>query len=1169
MSGQSALKGFRTQTLYIIHRAISSPDRGYTFKPEGLEDLDIQDNSGTVIEVVQIKNLSSSLTFSDLGNHTKGKTSFFKRSELLARTESCPQLTVVSFGEIGPELSGHTSENTNRLESKLIQSGISKIEAQKISRHTTFQKVDEEAIKLGIKNLINAHEIAIDPEIAIDYLHAIVQYYSEIGKRFSKTDLLKLLDKVGTFVANRAFNLKHLHSTIRVFSDALDETIDIADLQEQYKEGAAARFEHILANLDIIRQVKIDEIHARFGKAKTVVIHGASGQGKTSLALRYIKQFNPWRTYKADISTSPSEAAEQIQALAVLVKPLEIPILVYMDVEPGNENWTKVLTDLNYLKNIRFLVTIRTEDWNRSSGAGVSFKSENIELVFDEHEAREFYELSEKHKIDALNINFEEAWEKFEEKGPLLEFNYLLRRGQSLRERLGQQIKRIAQVESSQEGLLDFLFVVCFADSNGCQLPTSKVRGHFIGSFYSKALALFNKEHLVNESADGTYISGLHPIRSGLIVEILLREYGRTAIEGFKEACKIIEEKDVFKFLTKSFLRFPTIYDSPQFLTSLPKFSSWTGHRNCLLALIWLGCYSFSRKYSQAFEEGYKRDPSLTFFMWHLDVTGMLAPTGHESVPAFQRAMDWFGEIVRKHGMNKQEYFIYARQWIIEAADSLTFPTHCSRFDLGHLGEMLYWIRFFGLPKDYTPSIDSILQASKEADLESIATILLGLNEINGYPADQLDEIRQVFTEKLQRERKIVFLEIENGTVIAHYLIDVLEREKEGKQESGYANSLSVEIVRLLRLGFSHLETFGAKAYGHGIAVKLIGYDDSVKSIPKKNLPLEFLPVINSISGNLALWQFRPDDWMSFAEIDLRRREDFLEKLLELQEDLHLYFKAKRTTVALQELVRRVGSKSYSIAENTNSFPKSIVDELGMISESTDSRFRVLSDNPFDKKEGESESRIAYHGFSKFQKVQSDYFRTVSNFLDQAPAAARLIATKNDTDAQQKAHIAKCNIQGAFLQCTAYQKEFAQLFGKYFDLGRLRQIESKEKKALLNLLTLWEAYCNPKRHADPKFVVDGERRLETHKKAFELHTTENLKKLSKKFDAKFGVHFRPECKCLLVTIDTSTPSRTFEYLFAAYEALRSEQLGPHPYELKTTMLNLNYQKHSSRTASYS
>lgn len=76
---QAAWKGFSSQTLYIASRLILDKNN-CEYYPEDVEDLVIRKN-GIVVEAVQVKNVSDSLTLSSLASTktSKGGDGFFNR----------------------------------------------------------------------------------------------------------------------------------------------------------------------------------------------------------------------------------------------------------------------------------------------------------------------------------------------------------------------------------------------------------------------------------------------------------------------------------------------------------------------------------------------------------------------------------------------------------------------------------------------------------------------------------------------------------------------------------------------------------------------------------------------------------------------------------------------------------------------------------------------------------------------------------------------------------------------------------------------------------------------------------------------------------------------------------------------------------------------------------
>lgn len=97
-----ALKGYRTQFLYSLYKILSEYNNGYIFQPEGkFEDLDILDANNSYIEIIQIKNKSNPLVYSDL---ISKKTSFFQRASNVLNHSPNVIVKLVSFNEISDEL---------------------------------------------------------------------------------------------------------------------------------------------------------------------------------------------------------------------------------------------------------------------------------------------------------------------------------------------------------------------------------------------------------------------------------------------------------------------------------------------------------------------------------------------------------------------------------------------------------------------------------------------------------------------------------------------------------------------------------------------------------------------------------------------------------------------------------------------------------------------------------------------------------------------------------------------------------------------------------------------------------------------------------------------------------------------------------------------------------
>ena len=95
----AALRGYRLQTLYILSRLMNAEGREHLFRPEGKEDLDIYTSDGQLLETVQVKAITDSLTLSDFS--PKEDSAFFKRSLSNLKANPDSTIRVVSFGPIG------------------------------------------------------------------------------------------------------------------------------------------------------------------------------------------------------------------------------------------------------------------------------------------------------------------------------------------------------------------------------------------------------------------------------------------------------------------------------------------------------------------------------------------------------------------------------------------------------------------------------------------------------------------------------------------------------------------------------------------------------------------------------------------------------------------------------------------------------------------------------------------------------------------------------------------------------------------------------------------------------------------------------------------------------------------------------------------------------------
>jgi len=287
IGAKAAWKGFSSQTTYIAHRLMNLGE-DYDFYPEKVEDLMIK-KGDSIIELVQIKNLSSDLALSSFS--PKDADSFFRRALKSRRENENIILKVISFGNIGQELQGLIKKNEAQIKSiksKLLGFDYSIDEIEWILSNLSIIQVDEENIKSDIfKKLEQRIETMAAPQIAFNTLICYVSDLSRYAKHTSKEKWDNRIDNfVKDIVSINGLCAQYGKTIIKLSDYKTQKTDD--DLNKEYRIGVNAHPQHIRNGLDIIRRDWVNKIQDYFKNNNIVVVKGVSGQGKSSLAYRYL-----------------------------------------------------------------------------------------------------------------------------------------------------------------------------------------------------------------------------------------------------------------------------------------------------------------------------------------------------------------------------------------------------------------------------------------------------------------------------------------------------------------------------------------------------------------------------------------------------------------------------------------------------------------------------------------------------------------------------------------------------------------------------------------------------------------------------------------------------------------------------------------------------------------
>jgi len=265
----------------------------------GIEDLAVFDDQGALREAIQIKGHAAPLTLSEL--ISKNGTGLLQRAVERARGHPECRIRLLSFGPFGQELqdawSGLPSAR-DRVALKLKGAGFGPPQVSLLFERMTLERVDEHGEQAKVEAFLAAAQaLAGQSSHAAAILCQWLYHAAEHRQRITQADLIDRLAQVGRYLHAREGYWRDWFSVIEPLDTDLDVESQQVRLNDQFQQGMSARFEHILAGCDIPRRRWLDRISAGFQMASVVIVHGASGQGKSALAYRWLQDETPdlWR----------------------------------------------------------------------------------------------------------------------------------------------------------------------------------------------------------------------------------------------------------------------------------------------------------------------------------------------------------------------------------------------------------------------------------------------------------------------------------------------------------------------------------------------------------------------------------------------------------------------------------------------------------------------------------------------------------------------------------------------------------------------------------------------------------------------------------------------------------------------------------------------------------
>lgn len=1161
-------RGYRRQALYCLYRLFDDGLSGnYIIQPEGIEDLAIWDSKEKkLIEVVQVKDYSDPLTASDFTPF------FYERIQQYCHVESPVKVTLASFGELGSELKKALADISKapKRTVKTIQGKdkrFSEKQAKDILTHLNYVQVDEAVLTNFVYAKLNGLVTSGQPQQAFENFMWWLFIASEKKLELTQQSVITKLNDLGRFLAQRNANAEEWYNSILPITLPNDFELS-ANLQDEFFQGGRVRFEHIVAGLDVRRSKLLEDINRAFTKNNLVVIHAASGQGKTTLAYRYLLEFgaNEFRfeILKPDDLT---HARRMATALAGHYEAASLPTLVYLDVRPGDTVWKEFVNQLSKVDGIRILITIREDDWFRSKVTPSDFVFADILLQFDASTAEPLFNtLLARYNISKY-LDFQDAWMQLGERKTLFEFIYLLTQEQSLAEKIQQQVAALqdevnAQTLAANE--LKLLRLVAVASAYETRLPVINLVKLCGIAEPTRTLQRFSNEFLLRTSSDGKFVEGFHAVRSELMCQQLLDETFYPWHEIAEQVLAIVEESDLEFFLLCAFSRhYPKSEHLVKALAQV-KPKNWETVRGISRALQWLGLKTYAQLNLDTLKMAHTIAGCGWWVLINFDVANAQGEKKLDLLTPFIDSMPNFAlaakaaTALKERQTDSSSIFKFFSDWLTRLKDLPSLPEQTQ--ELIALTEIIFWLGHLKIKNSNLVINEGLLNRALESlpiyefSKLAIATRLFDESLYMRW----YEKNENILKSHLQSQAGIFALTEDDGCLVANYIIELNEvpqklAAKDKDENSGILsvyNSLSVERSEIVAWAIPNYTKYGAAGHGHSTSLASMVYDPTSKRMPIENIMKPFLPEFNAWFRGLVEYEFRVDSWQRyFSQVDSLRART-INALEAVRERLDcIDFKSKSNSKVFLDDSSLWNSLR---GQTTDAFllPSSAVDEWGFIldtqqHESTGSSIQ-------------SKYSIAQR-FRKLEKHLNNYRQAVGDFVRAAEKALILMillpTAKNNNNVEelydlagkegiteQHRHLSVCNSIDAFIALKKLHQEENKLLSARS--AAQQELQDKELSNWLKFLNQWCRFAYPQQFPSETMQNKQKGLADSSLKQCLIPTRNRLKdnfKLLKKEGIKVQLHTDDvkwnEETALWITFDTEHPINSLVAIDLIWNAL--------------------------------
>jgi hypothetical protein len=890
--GAVNIRGIRYQILYSLFRAFdlyNDENEAAALRLEGIEDVDFLGMRGFHYEneYVQVKSADKDWNWSQLKGPLAGFLPVHRNDS------NCGFVLAVGFSLTGDiekltQLESLLANERKRVENKFCklctQVGYSEAEANALLLKLTILSVPEEKIWQELQVIV-AEKFGLGSEAVKTYIYTLVAKFLEWAKdrkTVTRLDLENVRGVVGEALARETEFQAYGQGLINRVAWVQDAT------PTDFFDGKGTRSGHIVAGLDIVRPIWLEKIDVALNASKICILRSSSGQGKSTLLYRYAYETrSPEHVFVLRIAEKP-EQVELIRNYLQFRANLGLPILLLIDdVRWQTRLWASVAQQCAAL-NIRVLVTVRDEDWQRFAQESL-INYEILEPQLDLEEAKQiFKQLKTQGKVHTSAISPEWAYEKIGKPYLLMEYVYLLTQGRMLEDRLRDQVRQIFQ-QHEDPAKIEILRRTTLAHSLGTPVLVDKLLQDIsCNSDPQQTLNLLLGEYL---QIDNGMLTGLHWLRSNSLSEILHEGCPNPASTALA-ILNAVPSENLASFISNALCR--DGLDTDLFISKLTEKANGVDIKillDYIDGFFEAGERKFFETNRSVFDESYKSFGSNCPFLLGIEFNPAIQDhnlsSQYENLAKNSKNFQEFNEIIAKvvkvpRGLDLCKDFL--------SKVVLSLSINASRSAHSLLGKLLDWCALceLHLPSWYEIK-DSLIQDKTvfELPLEEFCSFTQGLYRYDG-------ATYQVWF-SLYRDQIIGYVKLHTGCVT----LEVSDQKAyieffPDSSNNSNTHEQTMNRINYLRATIPFCENYKSQGIWLSPSELKLPFDETCQDFPKQDLSFKSDAARNSIWFKIIDKNYLPDSYYAYQKDWFSVRSNALTFIQKLKNFLELSFSSER-----------------------------------------------------------------------------------------------------------------------------------------------------------------------------------------------------------------------------------------------------------------------------------